>query len=77
MHALRIRFQLKFIIIFSCAESNLNGIYYAENPSSHQSTGILWEPWLGDYSLKSTVMMIRPRDVWATDDENSSQPQDP
>ncbi|XP_021712214.1 angiopoietin-2-like [Aedes aegypti] len=61
----------------SCAESNLNGIYYAENPSSHQSTGILWEPWLGDYSLKSTVMMIRPRDVWATDDENSSQPQDP
>nr|XP_029718455.1 angiopoietin-2-like [Aedes albopictus] len=61
----------------SCAESNLNGIYYAENPRSHKSTGILWEPWLGDYSLKSTIMMIRPRDMWNTEDESVPSPQDP
>ncbi|XP_062565293.1 angiopoietin-2-like isoform X2 [Armigeres subalbatus] len=61
----------------SCAESNLNGIYYAENPEAHKSTGILWETWLGDYSLKSTVMMIRPRDVWAPENDDFPHPQDP
>ncbi|XP_058117507.1 angiopoietin-2-like [Anopheles ziemanni] len=64
----------------SCAESNLNGKYYLENPRAHKSTGILWETWLGDYSLKSVKMMIRPKDVWNKDDEVSSDaetPQDP
>ncbi|XP_065092001.1 angiopoietin-2-like [Ochlerotatus camptorhynchus] len=61
----------------SCAESNLNGIYYSDNPKSHMSTGILWEPWLGDYSLKSSIMMIRTRDIWAPEDDESPQRQDP
>ncbi|XP_055639645.1 angiopoietin-2-like [Toxorhynchites rutilus septentrionalis] len=60
----------------SCAESNLNGIYYTDEPKSHKSTGILWETWLGDYSLKSSTMMVRPRDVWMTDNEETV-PQDP
>lgn len=57
----------------SCAESNLNGIYYADAPKAHKSTGILWETWLGDYSLKESTMMIRSREVWTTEGE----PQDP
>ncbi|KAL1403003.1 hypothetical protein pipiens_000931, partial [Culex pipiens pipiens] len=53
----------------SCAESNLNGVYYADDPKSHKSTGILWETWLGDYSLKESTMMIRSREVWTTEGE--------
>ncbi|XP_055607657.1 angiopoietin-2-like isoform X2 [Uranotaenia lowii] len=58
----------------SCLESNLNGIYYTSDPRAHRSTGILWETWLGDYSLKSTIMMVRPRE--SSEDEDR-QPQDP
>ncbi|XP_058056113.1 angiopoietin-2 [Anopheles bellator] len=63
----------------SCAESNLNGKYYLDYPRSHKSTGVLWESWLGDYSLKSSTMMIRPKDVWNKEDETSDAeaPQDP
>ncbi|XP_049547807.1 angiopoietin-1-like [Anopheles darlingi] len=63
----------------SCAESNLNGKYYLENPRAHKSTGILWESWLGDYSLKSSLIMIRPKDAWNRDEESSAaeSPQDP
>uniref|UniRef100_A0A8D8AUW1 Techylectin-5B n=1 Tax=Culex pipiens TaxID=7175 RepID=A0A8D8AUW1_CULPI len=53
----------------SCAESNLNGVYYADDPKVHKSTGILWETWLGDYSLKESTMMIRSREVWTTEGE--------
>ncbi|XP_035897719.1 angiopoietin-2-like isoform X1 [Anopheles stephensi] len=52
-----------------CAASNLNGKYYLENPRDHKHTGILWESWLGDYSLKAAKMMIRPRDAWNRDEE--------
>uniref|UniRef100_A0A182K673 Fibrinogen C-terminal domain-containing protein n=1 Tax=Anopheles christyi TaxID=43041 RepID=A0A182K673_9DIPT len=63
----------------SCAASNLNGKYYLENPRSHKSTGILWETWLGDYSLKAATMMIRPKDTWHRDEELSENdtPVDP
>uniref|UniRef100_A0A182JMY0 Fibrinogen C-terminal domain-containing protein n=1 Tax=Anopheles atroparvus TaxID=41427 RepID=A0A182JMY0_ANOAO len=63
----------------SCAESNLNGKYYLEHPRAHKSTGILWETWLGDYSLKSVKMMIRPKDVWNKDEDvaEGDTPQDP
>ncbi|XP_050082492.1 angiopoietin-2-like [Anopheles aquasalis] len=63
----------------SCAESNLNGKYYLENPRAHKLTGILWESWLGDYSLKSSIIMIRPKDAWTRDEESSAAeaPQDP
>ena len=56
-------------MIFSCAESNLNGIYF-EEPTGHSYAGILWEHWLGDYSLKATRMMIRPKEE---NDESSSR----
>uniref|UniRef100_A0A182PGU2 Fibrinogen C-terminal domain-containing protein n=1 Tax=Anopheles epiroticus TaxID=199890 RepID=A0A182PGU2_9DIPT len=63
----------------SCAASNLNGKYYLENPRSHKSTGILWESWLGDYSLKAAKMMIRPKDTWNRDEDQSENdaPVDP
>lgn len=63
----------------SCAESNLNGKYYLEHPRSHKSTGILWESWLGDYSLKAAKMMIRPKDTWTRDEDQSENdtPVDP
>uniref|UniRef100_A0A182MHA9 Fibrinogen C-terminal domain-containing protein n=1 Tax=Anopheles culicifacies TaxID=139723 RepID=A0A182MHA9_9DIPT len=62
-----------------CAASNLNGKYYLENPRSHKSTGILWESWLGDYSLKATKMMIRPKDTWNKDEDaaDNDAPVDP
>lgn len=47
----------------SCAESNLNGVYQDE-PLGNNYHGIFWEHWLGDYSMKATKMMIRPKDVW-------------
>ncbi|XP_053691325.1 angiopoietin-2-like [Sabethes cyaneus] len=61
----------------NCAESNLNGKYYTDNPKSHKYTGILWETWLGDYSLKSSTMMIRPRENWSDDNDDRVHPQDP
>lgn len=53
--------------IYSCTEANLNGIY-RDTPRGHNYNGIVWEHWLGDYSLKSAKMMIRPRDLWFNDD---------
>lgn len=52
----------------SCAESNLNGVYRDEplGDDSRSYHGIFWEHWHGDYSLKATKMMIRPKDVWFT-----------
>lgn len=50
-------------LLFSCAESNLNGLYRDE-PLGNNYRGIFWEHWLGDYSLKATKMMLRPKDVW-------------
>jgi hypothetical protein len=52
----------------SCSESNLNGKYY-ETPTDHRFMGIIWERWLGDYSLAKTKMMIRPKEVWFNNDE--------
>lgn len=44
----------------SCSEANLNGVYH-NTPLGHNYVGIMWELWRGDYSLKKTRMMIRPR----------------
>ena len=27
-------------------------------------SGIFWEHWLGDYSLKASKMMVRPKDLF-------------
>ena len=45
----------------SCFESNLNGEYFSNPQSNGYYRGIIWELWLGDYSLKETRMMIRRR----------------
>ena len=48
-----------FTFYFSCFESNLNGEYYTDPKANGYYRGIIWELWLGDYSLKSARMMIR------------------
>ena len=43
----------------ACNDSNLNGFYHTENPTSDK-TGITWGGWKGHFhSLKSTTMKIR------------------
>ena len=51
---------LTFYSTFSCFESNLNGEYMDKPEDNGYYRGIIWELWLGDYSLKETKMMIRP-----------------
>ena len=52
----------KLLFLFSsCFESNLNGEYFSNPQSNGYYRGIIWELWLGDYSLKETRMMIRRR----------------
>jgi len=45
----------------SCFESNLNGEYHDDPLDNDYYKGIIWELWRGDYSLKSSKMMVRPR----------------
>lgn len=47
---------------FSCFESNLNGEYQEDPEDNDYYHGIIWELWRGDYSLKSSKMMIRSKD---------------
>eukprot|EP00092_Neocalanus_flemingeri_P027836 GFUD01030219.1.p1 GENE.GFUD01030219.1~~GFUD01030219.1.p1 ORF type:complete len:765 (-),score=159.24 GFUD01030219.1:331-2625(-) len=47
---------------YSCFESNLNGEYFLDPDDNGYYRGIIWELWLGDYSLKAAKMMIRPKD---------------
>ena len=51
---------------FSCFESNLNGEYFGPGDDNGYYRGIIWELWLGDYSLKSVAMMVRPQDLAQT-----------
>ncbi|CAH1176440.1 unnamed protein product [Phaedon cochleariae] len=44
-----------------CFESNLNGQYFRDPDESSYFRGIIWEQWLGNYSLKKSVMMVRSR----------------
>ena len=55
------------VCLYSCFESNLNGEYFASPDDNGYYRGIIWELWLGDYSLKSVVMMVRPRDFSESD----------
>ena len=48
------------IALLSCFEANLNGEYFSDPTDNGYYRGIIWELWLGDYSLKETKMMIRP-----------------
>nr|CAD7428242.1 unnamed protein product [Timema monikensis] len=49
---------------YSCFESNLNGVYYSpgDEPSRDSYRGLIWEHWLGDHSLRASMMMVRDRD---------------
>ena len=47
--------------ICSCFESNLNGEYHEDPEDNGYYHGIIWELWRGDYSLKSSRMMIRSK----------------
>ena len=48
------------LTLSSCFEANLNGEYFSDPTDNGYYRGIIWELWLGDYSLKETKMMIRP-----------------
>ncbi|XP_050736212.1 uncharacterized protein LOC127008350 isoform X2 [Eriocheir sinensis] len=63
---------------YSCFESNLNGEYHTR-PSEHQYRGIIWEMWLGDYSLRATEMKVRPASFSFSSraSEEPSRPQPP
>ncbi|KAF2897280.1 hypothetical protein ILUMI_08896 [Ignelater luminosus] len=52
----------------SCFEANLNGVYYRDPHGKEQFRGIIWEHWLGDYSLKKTKMMVRRKGAIYEDD---------
>ena len=40
----------------------MNGEYFMDPDDNGYYRGIIWELWLGDYSLKAARMMIRPKD---------------
>lgn len=72
------KFYRFFSVHFSCAESNLNGAYHDEPLGEHsrEYKGIFWEHWLGDYSLKASKMMIRPKDVWFSSQQTETDDDD-
>lgn len=43
----------------SCFEANLNGVYYKKPTDNGYYRGLIWEYWLGNYSLKKSKMMVR------------------
>lgn len=49
-----------FFLQSSCFESNLNGDYFTSPKDNDYYRGIIWELWLGDYSLRATEIKIRP-----------------
>ena len=49
----------------SCFESNLNGEYHSNPVDNGYYQGLIWELWRGDYSLKSSKMMVRPKQLAA------------
>jgi len=48
---------------YSCFESNLNGEYHSNPVDNDHYKGLIWELWRGDYSLKSSKMMIRRKEL--------------
>ena len=63
--------------IYSCFEANLNGEYFSDPTQNGYYRGIIWELWLGDYSLKETKMMIRPSSYKTSQQVSSISPPDP
>ena len=46
----------------------MNGEYFSDPEDNGYYRGIIWELWLGDYSLKETRMMVRPVNFKSTGD---------
>ena len=61
----------------SCFEANLNGEYFSDPTDNGYYRGIIWELWLGDYSLKETKMMIRPAAFKPNERASNIFPPDP
>ena len=64
----------KYLFTFSCFESNLNGEYQEDPEDNDYYHGIIWELWRGDYSLKTSKLMIRSKafhDVANLDPQNN------
>ncbi|XP_042218503.1 uncharacterized protein LOC121863773 isoform X7 [Homarus americanus] len=59
---------------YSCFESNLNGDYHTDPKDNDYYRGIIWELWLGDYSLRATEMKIRPVSFSSDDTQGSPYP---
>ena len=60
------------MMFLSCFEANLNGEYFNDPTDNGFFRGIIWEHWLGDYSLMETKLMIRPSDFRLRNDAYSS-----
>ena len=69
--------SLQTFTLLSCFEANLNGEYFADPTDNGYYRGIIWELWLGDYSLKETKMMIRPAAFTAQERASNILPPDP
>ena len=67
----------KKISLLSCFEANLNGEYFSDPTDNGYYRGIIWELWLGDYSLKETKMMIRPAAFKPNERASNILPPDP
>ncbi|XP_066150555.1 angiopoietin-related protein 7-like isoform X2 [Euwallacea fornicatus] len=46
-----------------CFEANLNGVYYRNPTENKHFKGVIWELWLGNYSLKKSLMMVKVKEV--------------
>ncbi|VEN49902.1 unnamed protein product [Callosobruchus maculatus] len=55
-----------------CFESNLNGVYHRKPNDNGYFRGIIWEHWLGNYSLKKSVMKVKAKGQVYTNEENTS-----
>ncbi|CAL4061335.1 unnamed protein product [Meganyctiphanes norvegica] len=56
---------------YSCFESNLNGEYHTDPKENDYYRGIIWELWLGDYSLKATEIKIRPSSFRMSEEDDA------
>lgn len=55
-----LKISLFICLLCSCFESNLNGEYFEDPHDNNYFRGLIWELWLGDYSLKATEIKVRP-----------------
>nr|CAI5846168.1 unnamed protein product [Callosobruchus analis] len=53
-------------------ESNLNGVYHRKPNDNGYFRGIIWEHWLGNYSLKKSVMKVKAKGQVYTNEESAS-----